>query len=110
MMEDMSSYQNDLFVRGDVSFHDSMHEYFSQDALRAPVAPRSAESRLSLLDEGVSRGFLAQPAEVTREAIQHGVLEVLSSDAGAELRRQYDILPGALAFLDTWTPSPRHSE
>jgi hypothetical protein len=110
LMEDMSSYQRSLFERGEVSFCDSTHEYLARDALRAPVTPRSAEARLSLLDEGVSRGFIDQPADVTREVIQHGVLDVLTSDAGAELRRQYDILPGALAFLGTWNHVFTHSE
>ena len=101
-MQDLESYQRGLFAQEDVDLNACIETCLLPDALEPPRRPLSAERRLALLDEGIERGHLEEPASVTRSAIQHGTQEILSSDAGAELRRQYDVRPGALNFLGVW--------
>jgi hypothetical protein len=99
-----TAYEQSLFERADLSFNDLQHDYLSLDALQAPLNPRSADSRLSLLDEGFSRSFLAKSTEAARRAIQRGVRDVLASDLASELRAKYDVLSGAPTFIDIWPP------
>ena len=99
LMPDVESYQRDLLHRSGVDFDACLDAYLEPVALETPRRPLSAARRLALIDEGAERGYLDQPTDATLSAIEHGTPHALASEAGADLRKQYAILPGAINFL-----------